>query len=50
MWKPIETAPENKEIWTKVEDRNEQRMTKKGNLWWTSDGMYVYYTPTHWKL
>lgn len=48
------TAPENEEIWTKIHDRHGERnvakLTRKGNLWFTDpeDGMYVYYTPTHW--
>jgi hypothetical protein len=48
-------APENKEIWTKIHDdhgeRNVAKLTRKGNLWFTepTGGMYVYYTPTHWK-
>lgn len=40
---------------TKIDDgkgiRNEQFLKKCGNLWFIPDGnMYVYYTPTHWKL
>lgn len=48
------TAPENEEVWTKIFDshgaRNEAKLTRKGNLWFTEPegGMYVYYTPTHW--
>lgn len=48
------TAPENEEIWTKIDDANGERnvakLTRKGNLWFTEPvgGMYVYYTPTHW--
>lgn len=53
-WKSISTAPENKIVMTKIDDskgaRNEQPLKRRGRLWWTSDdGMYVYYTPTHWK-
>ena len=52
MWKSITTAPLNTLILTKIDDgageRNVQKLTKQGNLWW-ADGMYVYYTPTHWK-
>lgn len=41
-------------VWTKIDDkdgcRNEQKLKRKGNLWWHPDGsMYVYYSPTHWK-
>jgi len=46
--------PENVVVITKIIDehgeRNEERLIRKGNLWWTADGsMYVYYTPTHWR-
>lgn len=46
--------PENTLLLTKVDhqncSKNEQRLIKKGNLWWLEDmSMYVYYTPTHWK-
>lgn len=39
---------------TKIDDtdgvRNEQKLFFSRNLWWLTDvGMYVYYTPTHWK-
>jgi len=49
------TAPENEEIWTKIDDahgeRNVSKLTRKGNLWFidSKDGMYVYYVPTHWR-
>lgn len=40
-------------VWTKISDsngeRNIQAMRRQGNLWYCKDGMYVYYTPTHWK-
>ena len=53
-WRPIENAPENIVVQTKIDDtngcRNEQTLKRRGHLWWTPDGeMYVYYTPTHWK-
>lgn len=59
-WQPVADAggwlaPADEEIWTKIDDehgeRNVARLTRQGNLWWTrsdGDGMYVYYTPTHW--
>lgn len=51
-WKPINTAPSDMLIMTAIIDcngeRNVKKMTKQGNLWF-SGGMYVYYTPTHWK-
>lgn len=51
------TSPENEEVWTKIHDergeRNIAKLTRKGNLWYTGTndgvGMYVYYTPTHWR-
>jgi hypothetical protein len=31
--------------------RNEQRLILKGNLFWLTDmSMYVYYTPTHYRI
>jgi len=52
-WKPIEEAPENEEVLTKIDDgrgvRNETTLTRRGRLWFFPDlSMYVYYTPTHW--
>lgn len=54
-WQPIETAPQNTLVLTKIDDcdgtRNEQTMTLRGRLWWIGRGkatMYVYYAPTHW--
>lgn len=50
------TLPENGVIVdTKIDDengvRNEQPLKRQNNLWFFPDGsMYVYYTPTHWKL
>lgn len=40
---------------TKISDskgeRNFQRLKRQGRMWYFPDGsMYVYYTPTHWKL
>jgi hypothetical protein len=53
-WQSIDTAPEGEVVETKIDDehgvRNEQRMKRKGRLWWFEDGsMYTYYTPTHWR-
>ena len=65
-WQPVASetssvgrwlAPESEEVWTKIDDergeRNVQKLTRYGNLWWTnpdrSKGMYVYYSPTHWR-
>jgi hypothetical protein len=52
-WRSIETAPENVEVMTKIDDgkpRNEQSLTRFGRLWFFPDkSIYVYYTPTHWR-
>jgi hypothetical protein len=52
-WQPIETAPYDVEVRTKIHDehgeRNDQTLLRSGNLWWFPDkSMYVYYRPTHW--
>lgn len=49
-----QASPENQIVESKISDahgdRNEQQLQRRGNLWWTPDGgMYVYYTPTHWR-
>lgn len=55
-WNPVYVpAPENIILDTKIEDmhglRNEQQLVREGNLWWTTNRkMYVYYSPTHWRL
>jgi len=55
MWNKIsnQLPPDGVKVLTKVDDfngeRNVQYLTRKGHLYWGSD-MYVYYTPTHWKL
>ena len=53
IWGPIATMPDGVCALTRIDDgkgiRNEQRLRRGGNLFWTEDGaMYVYYTPTHW--
>jgi hypothetical protein len=53
MWADIATAPEDRVVLTKIDDKDGERMVttlrKRGPLWWTPDGgMYVYYRPTHW--
>lgn len=45
--------PDGVIVETKLDDakgvRNEQKLKRRGNLWFFPDGsMYVYYTPTHW--
>jgi hypothetical protein len=52
-WQPIETAPEDTVIETKIDDekgvRNQQTLRRVRNLWWFPDmSMYCYYRPTHW--
>lgn len=53
-WQPANTAPEDVEVMTKIDDangeRNVQTLVRRGHLWYVPDGsMYVYYTPTHWR-
>lgn len=53
-WQPIDTAPELVAIDTKIDDergpRNEQKLKRRGRLWFfPDDSMYVYYQPTHWR-
>lgn len=54
-WKPISTAPEGITIDTVISDergqRNESALIRRGRLWFIPGdvGMYVYYTPTHWR-
>lgn len=51
------TCPEGQEVLTKIDDehgeRNVAKLTRRRSLWYTDPdpkkGMYVYYTPTHWK-
>jgi hypothetical protein len=47
--------PEGRVVETKIEDekgtRNRCDLVKSGGLWFFPDGsMYVYYTPTHWRM
>lgn len=56
IWVPVASnLPENGTVVdTKIHDtkgpRNEGRLKRQDNLWFTEDGkMYVYYTPTHWR-
>jgi hypothetical protein len=52
-WRPVSTAPEGEVVETKIDDgngeRNVQPLKRSGNLWFIDGGMYVYYTPTHWR-
>lgn len=57
MW--TETArqapPEGVIVDTKIDNvagvRNVGQLVFERNLWWFTDkSMYVYYTPTHWKI
>lgn len=52
-WQAIDTAPDRVPVKTIIRDekgeRNEQTLTRQGNLWFLPDmSMYVYYRPTHW--
>jgi len=55
-WQRISSAPNGRPVLTKIDDargvRNEQVLTRRGNLWWVDKNgepeMYVYYAPTHW--
>jgi len=54
-WNPIESAPDEMLILTKIHDdngvNNVQIMRKSKRLWFIGDSnIYCYYTPTHWKL
>ena len=53
QWLPISTAPQGVKVLTAIIDengeRNIQAMTLHNNLWFVGE-MYVYYTPTHWKI
>lgn len=50
-WKPISTAPEGREVMTKIDNadgvRNVQKLRRIGWRWFAGD-VYVYYAPTHW--
>jgi hypothetical protein len=54
-WHDISLAPVEVPVETKIDDehgvRNVQVLIRKGQLWFTepAGGMYVYYTPTHWR-
>lgn len=53
-WLLAVTAPEGVAVMTKIDDeggvRNEQKLIRKGRLWYFPDmSMYVYYAPTHWR-
>lgn len=57
-WKTIAwdgLPPDGLVVETKISDehgeRNVQKLKRSGRLWWSPDGsMYVYYTPTHWRI
>lgn len=48
----VRVPPDGALVETKIDDehgvRNVQTMTREGRLWYAG-GMYVYYTPTHWR-
>ena len=45
--------PDGVVVETKLDDergvRNVQTLRRRGRLWFIPGGMYVYYTPTHWR-
>lgn len=48
-------APDGEVVETKIDDehgeRNHALLKRRGRLWFFPDmSMYVYYTPTHWRL
>jgi hypothetical protein len=50
----IELPPKDLVVETKIDGgryavRNVQPLKLKDNKWWSEDGTYVYYTPTHWR-
>lgn len=53
QWLPAREAPEGMVVETKIDDaqgvRNVQTLKRDGNLWFMPEGMYVYYTPTHYR-
>jgi len=53
-WETEDTAPQGVVVMTRIDDaegvRNQQPLRRSGRLWFVpSGGMYVYYTPTHWR-
>lgn len=57
LWERTDDAlpPEGLSVETKIDDadglRNGCTLQRRGRFWFTPDGaMYVYYTPTHWRL
>ena len=53
---PENLPPEDVMVETKIDDdkgeRNVCLLCREGRLWYTgtgNNGMYVYYTPTHWR-
>lgn len=53
-WCDTSDVPENTLVWTAIIDsegiRNVQKLRHKKNFWFDSDGIYVYYSPTHWSV
>ena len=57
-WKSIRTCPEGVPVNTRLIDgydergafgvRNEQRLVRRGRLFFCKDGIYVYYEPSEW--
>ena len=47
--------PDDTDVETKIDDykgvRNIAKLRRCNNLWWFTDmSMYVYYSPTHWRV
>lgn len=49
-----ELPPEGVLVETKIDDeggvRNHTLLTRKGNLYYSDNGTYTYYAPTHWRF
>lgn len=49
-----ELPPEGVLVETKIDDeggvRNHKLLTRKGNLYYSDNGTYTYYAPTHWRF
>lgn len=46
--KPQEGVFVHTKIMDNQGERNHAELKWERNLWWSRDGMYVYYQPTHW--
>ncbi len=53
-WQPIDTAPEGIVVDTAIIDpsggvRSVRPLERYRHLWFMPNGLYLYYTPTHWR-